>query len=165
MTIWTVAHQGPLSMGFFRQEYWNGLLCPPSGDPPDQGIKPTSFTSPTLAGGFCTTSATWEAHIHACVCVCVCVCVHNLRKDLHFWLEFSFLLYNKLRTVIIFTVLCKNIVFHQFRSEIYGLKECLNVEGGKQRKDLNIMQEAVLRWWRNRTWRPLSPPQIHQKNI
>ena len=25
--------------------------------------------------------------------------------------------------------------------------------------------EAVLRWWRNRTGRPLSPPQIHQKNI
>ena len=63
VTIWTVAHQGPLSMGFFRQEYWNGLLCPPSGDLPDQGIKPTSFTSPTLAGGFCTTSATWEAHM------------------------------------------------------------------------------------------------------
>ena len=104
-------------------------------------------------------------YMRVCVCVCVCVCVHNLRKDLHFWLEFSFLLYNKLRTVIIFTVLCKNIVFHQFRSEIYGLKECLNVEGGKRRKDLNIMQEAVLRWWRNRTWRPLSPPQIHQKNI
>ena len=27
------------------------------------------------------------------------------------------------------------------------------------------MTEAVLRWWRNRTGRPLSPPQIHQKNI
>ena len=28
-----------------------------------------------------------------------------------------------------------------------------------------IAKEAVLRWWRNRTGRPLSPPQIHQKNI
>ena len=71
VTIWPVAHQGPLSMGFSRQEYWNGLLCPPSGDLPDPGIKPTSFTSPTLAQGFFTTSATWEAHIHECVCVCV----------------------------------------------------------------------------------------------
>ena len=26
-------------------------------------------------------------------------------------------------------------------------------------------EEAVLRWWRNRRGRPLSPSQIHQKNI
>ena len=77
VTIWPVAHQGPLSMGFSRQEYWNGLLCPPSGDLPDPGIEPTSFTSPTLAGGFFTTSATWEAHIHECVSVCLCVCVYT----------------------------------------------------------------------------------------
>ena len=24
-TLWTVAHQAPLSMGFPRQEYWSGL--------------------------------------------------------------------------------------------------------------------------------------------
>ena len=29
--LWTVAHQAPLSMAFSRQEYWNGLLCPPPG--------------------------------------------------------------------------------------------------------------------------------------
>ena len=28
-TPWTVAHQAPLSMEFFRQEYWNGLPFPP----------------------------------------------------------------------------------------------------------------------------------------
>ena len=28
-TPWTVAHQAPLSLGFSRQEYWTGLLCPP----------------------------------------------------------------------------------------------------------------------------------------
>ena len=28
-TLWTVAHQVPVSMGFSRQEYWGGLLCPP----------------------------------------------------------------------------------------------------------------------------------------
>ena len=27
--LWTVAHQAPLSIGFSRQEYWSGLLCPP----------------------------------------------------------------------------------------------------------------------------------------
>ena len=38
-TPWTVAYQAPLPMGFFRQEYWNWLPCPPPGDLPDSGIK------------------------------------------------------------------------------------------------------------------------------
>ena len=42
VTPWTVARQAPLSMGFFRQEYWSGLLGRPPGDPPDPGIEPTS---------------------------------------------------------------------------------------------------------------------------
>ena len=62
-TLWTVAHQAPLSMGFTRQEYWSGLPCPPPGNLPDPGIEPTSFMSPALAGGLFTASATWEAHI------------------------------------------------------------------------------------------------------
>ena len=48
-------------MGFSRQEYWSGLPFPPLGNLPDPGIEPTSPESPTLAGGFFTTSATWEA--------------------------------------------------------------------------------------------------------
>ena len=60
MTLWTVAGQTPLSMGFSRQEYWSGLPCPPPGDLPDPGIKPVSLRSPALAGGCFTTSATWE---------------------------------------------------------------------------------------------------------
>ena len=60
-TPWTVAHQAPLSMGFFRQEYWSGLPFPPPGDLPDPGIKPKSLMSPKLAGRFFTTNATWEA--------------------------------------------------------------------------------------------------------
>ena len=39
---WTAAHQAPLSMGFSRQEHWNGLLLPSPGDLPDPGIKPRS---------------------------------------------------------------------------------------------------------------------------
>ena len=61
MTPWIVAHQAPLSMGFFRQEYWSGLPWPPPGDLPDPGIEPISFMSPALAGGFCITTTTWEA--------------------------------------------------------------------------------------------------------
>ena len=54
-TPWTVAHQAPLSMGFFRQEYWSGLPCPPPGDLPNPGTEPMSLASPTLVGGFFTT--------------------------------------------------------------------------------------------------------------
>ena len=60
-TPWTEAFQGPLSIGFPRQEYWSGLPFPSPGDLPDPGIKPVSLVSPALAGGFFTTSATWEA--------------------------------------------------------------------------------------------------------
>ena len=59
--VMSVALQAPLSMGFSRQEYWSGLLCPPPEDLPNPGIEPTSLTSPALAVGFFTTSATWEA--------------------------------------------------------------------------------------------------------
>ena len=41
-TPWTVAHQASLSMGFFRQEHWSGLLFPSLVDLPDPGIEPTS---------------------------------------------------------------------------------------------------------------------------
>ena len=41
-TLWTVAGQAPLSMGFFRQEYWSGFPCPPPRDLFNPGIKPES---------------------------------------------------------------------------------------------------------------------------
>ena len=44
VTLWTVACQAPLSMGFS-----------------DPGVKPVSLSSPSLADGFFITSATWEA--------------------------------------------------------------------------------------------------------
>ena len=37
-TLWTVAHQAPLSMRFSRQEFWRGLSCPPPGDLPEPGM-------------------------------------------------------------------------------------------------------------------------------
>ena len=61
-TLWTVAQQAPLSMGFSRQEYWSGLPCPSPGNLPHPGIKLGSLRSPALTGGFFTTNATWEAH-------------------------------------------------------------------------------------------------------
>jgi len=56
---WTVVHQVPWSMGFSRQGYCSGLPCPPPGDLPDPGVEPTSLTSPSLAGRFFTTNATY----------------------------------------------------------------------------------------------------------
>ena len=48
--------------GSSRQEYWSGLPCPPPQDLPDPGSEPTPLRSPALAGGFFTSSTTWEAH-------------------------------------------------------------------------------------------------------
>ena len=39
-TLWTIAHQAPLSVGFSRQEYWSGLPFRPPGDLPDPEIEP-----------------------------------------------------------------------------------------------------------------------------
>ena len=55
VTLRIVACQAPLSMGFFRQEYWSGLPCSPPGDLPNSEIEPTSPVSPALADGFFTT--------------------------------------------------------------------------------------------------------------
>ena len=46
-TLWTVAHQAPLSMGFSRQEYWIGLPFTSPSDILGPGFEPTS---PALAG-------------------------------------------------------------------------------------------------------------------
>ena len=42
LTLWTVAYQEPLSVGFSKQEYWSGLPCPPPGDLPNSGMEPRS---------------------------------------------------------------------------------------------------------------------------
>ena len=100
VTSWATACQAPLSMGFSRQEYWNGLPFPSPGDLPDPGIEPGSLASLALAGGFFTVEPPGKpmdqyqnqandiGTIHRaysdfislpsmCVffCVCVCVCV------------------------------------------------------------------------------------------
>ena len=58
-----VAHQAPLPMEFFRQEYWRGLPFPSLGNLPDPEIEPVS---PALAVGrwILYHGATWEAQAH-----------------------------------------------------------------------------------------------------
>ena len=51
----SLAHQALLSMGFSRQEYWSGLLCPTPGNISNPRIEPASLTSPALAGRFFAT--------------------------------------------------------------------------------------------------------------
>ena len=62
-TLWTLARQASLSMGFSRKEYWSGFPCPPPGTLPDPRIEPKSPGTPELTGGFFTTRTTWEAPI------------------------------------------------------------------------------------------------------
>ena len=50
-------------MGFFGQEHWGGLSCPPPGDLPQPGIEPVTVSPPALAGSSFTTSATWETPV------------------------------------------------------------------------------------------------------
>ena len=58
-TLWDpmdrIACQASLSMGFSKQEYWNGLPFPPPGNLLDSETKAVSLMSPALAGRFFTT--------------------------------------------------------------------------------------------------------------
>ena len=72
-TLWTVARQAPMTMGFSRQEYQSELSFPSPGDLPDPRIEP------------CISCIDREVLYHQhnlgnthCVCVCVCVCVVSL---------------------------------------------------------------------------------------
>ena len=71
VTPWTTACQAPLSMEFYRLEYWNRLLFPPPRDLPDPRTEPASPESPALAGGFLTTELPGKpSYIHTHLCLC-----------------------------------------------------------------------------------------------
>ena len=59
-TLWTVAHQAPLSMELSRKEYWSVLPFPIPGDLPYPGMEPASLMFPALVGQLFTSSPTWE---------------------------------------------------------------------------------------------------------
>ena len=61
--------QAPLSMGFSRQDYWSRSPCPPPGDLPNPGIKPTSLMSPMPAGMFFTTGAAGKPSWLTSLCI------------------------------------------------------------------------------------------------
>ena len=74
-TLWTVACQAPLSMGFSRQEFWSGLLCSPPGDLPNPGIDSHLLCLLHWLVGSLPLAPPGKPHV--CVCVCVCVCVQT----------------------------------------------------------------------------------------
>ena len=57
---WIIDHQAPLPLKIFRQKYWSGVPFPNPVDLPYPGVKLSTLASPALAGGFFTTSTTWE---------------------------------------------------------------------------------------------------------
>ena len=68
-TTRTVAHQAPMSMGLFRQEYWSGLPFLPPGDLPDPGIEPTSPASPAFQADSLSTEPSGKTRNHIIQCV------------------------------------------------------------------------------------------------
>ena len=70
VTLWTVAFQAHLSMGFPRQEYWSGVPFPTAGDLPNPGIKPVSLMSLALAGDSLPPMPSGKPlHVYTCVTV------------------------------------------------------------------------------------------------
>ena len=63
-TLWTIARQVPLYMGFTKQEYWSGLPFPLPGDISDPGIEPTPPASSCIGKWILYHQATWETPDH-----------------------------------------------------------------------------------------------------
>ena len=86
VTLWTIAHQAPLSVGYSRQEYWSGLPWPPPGDLLDPGIKLASLASPALQADSLPTdpihrkvlkSFTWDVCFHFPVGFCLFFAINS----------------------------------------------------------------------------------------
>ena len=65
MTLWAVACQAPLSMGFSKQEHWSRVSFPTPGDLSNPGIEPPSLASPALADRFFSSGDTREAKLRS----------------------------------------------------------------------------------------------------
>ena len=81
VTLWTVAHQAPLSMGFSRQEYWSGLPIPSPGNLPNPGLEPSS---PTLQADTLTSEPSGKPK-HLLICVSLIADVSVSKSNDKFW--------------------------------------------------------------------------------
>ena len=66
-TLWTIACQAPLSMGFWRKEYWKWLPCPPPGNLLDPWIEPKFPVSPASQGDSLPAEPSWKSDIAKCL--------------------------------------------------------------------------------------------------
>ena len=83
LTLWLllVARQAPQSMGFPRQEYWNGLPFSSPRDLPDPRIEPTSLVSPALAGEFFTAESPGKPKMSIYTHFTVYICIFDCQRD------------------------------------------------------------------------------------
>ena len=83
-TLWTVACKVPFVHETLQASILSGLPCPPPGDLPNPGIKPTAPMSPALASRFFTSMATYCLKLQMTVALKVCLRTSNLPK---FWIK------------------------------------------------------------------------------
>ena len=70
VTLWAIAHQAPLSMGFSGQEHeWVAVSFSRGSSNPE--IEPASLMSPALTGSFFATSAIWESGMETYTLPCI----------------------------------------------------------------------------------------------
>ena len=161
MTLWTVACQAPLSVEFSMQKYWEGLPFPAPGDLPDPGMELASPVSPALAGGSFTTEPPKT----------ICDKVKLLSRVRLFVTSWTVAYQAPPSIKFSREEYWSGLPFPgdlpdpgiEPRSPTLWTDSLPSEPPGKPLK--TIQGEEELRWWRSRTGRTLSPPQIHQKNV
>ena len=106
-TPWTVALQAPPSMGFSRQEYWNGLPFPSPGDLPDPGIEPRS---PALQADALTSEPPGGDEVDCIFFPPFFILGHNRRRDLKSVMRWN-IYYSVSSVLALNTCMCKHLLF------------------------------------------------------
>ena len=84
-TLWTIAHQAPLSVELSRQEYWSQLPCPPLGDLPDPGIEPVSPATLALQANFFIAETPGKPRCSSLPLeICICFVLHEISDGYNF---------------------------------------------------------------------------------
>ena len=106
-----ISRQVPLSVGFFRQEYWSGLPCPFPGHLPDPGIETLRHFLHWQADSLPLT--TWEAYLFP---QALLMKTSELYTSLHFYHKYTICFLttsptNYTDSFFFFCQLCINIVW------------------------------------------------------
>ena len=145
---WTVAHKAPLSMGFSRQEHWSGLPCPSPGDLPNPGLKSVSLTSPTLAGGCFTTSATQKErnslNLMKNICKKFTANIILSSEKLK-----AFPLRSEARQGFPFWPLVLSIVLELFANAVTQEKEIQSIQVGEENIKLSLLADDLITYVKN----------------